>query len=423
MVRLCRDGHRDRPRPPQRRLTAARGAAAAVCLVLFAGPPRPCLAGPNLTVYQTRYYVIHTDLPLDAVREAAVRLTAMAEEYHRRTRGFSGAIRRKLPFYLFGSAEDYHDAGGPPGSAGAFTGRRLMAFAGRHPGPRTWHVIQHEGFHQFAHAVIRGKIPVWVNEGLAEYFGQGIFTGDGFVVGVVPPDRLARLKKRIQAGTLREFRQMMSMDNRDWTGQIRLGDYDQAWSMIHFLVHADRGRYVRALSEFMNDIGRRMRHEQAWLRNFGRDLGGFEARWRQYWLSQPADPARGLYHKAVVATMTSFFARAASQRQEFATFEEFLRAARAGELKAHQLDWLPPRLLSETLASVRRSGEWSIRRPRGKLPRIVCRAADGTTFAGTFAIRDGRVSRVSVQVSNDAHSGTPTTTPASAGPSTVPATR
>ena len=34
-------------------------------------------------------------------------------------------------------------------------------------------------------------MPTWLNEGLAEYFGEGIFTGDGFVTGVISPERLA----------------------------------------------------------------------------------------------------------------------------------------------------------------------------------------------------------------------------------------
>ena len=29
--------------------------------------------------------------------------------------------------------------------------------------------------------LIGGNIPIWVNEGMAEYFGEGLFTGDGFV--------------------------------------------------------------------------------------------------------------------------------------------------------------------------------------------------------------------------------------------------
>ena len=48
------------------------------------------------------------------------------------------------------------------------------------------------------HAFIGGDIPIWVNEGLAEFFAQGLYTGDGFVTGVIPPSRLDRLKSFIR---------------------------------------------------------------------------------------------------------------------------------------------------------------------------------------------------------------------------------
>jgi hypothetical protein len=43
--------------------------------------------------------------------------------------------------------------------------------------------------------VIGGELPIWVNEGMAEYFGEGIFTGDGFITGVIPPKRLRMIKE------------------------------------------------------------------------------------------------------------------------------------------------------------------------------------------------------------------------------------
>ena len=59
------------------------------------------LQAPDLPKYETKYYIIHTDLELDDAREAAIRVTKMAEVYADRTRGFSGAIRKKFPFILF----------------------------------------------------------------------------------------------------------------------------------------------------------------------------------------------------------------------------------------------------------------------------------------------------------------------------------
>ncbi|MBV8782403.1 MAG: hypothetical protein JO353_13490, partial [Phycisphaerae bacterium] len=149
-------------------------AATAVAADEDSVPPR------KMPLYETRYYNVFTDLDPERAREACIRMTKMAEEYHARTAGFAGNIAEKLPFYLFKSADEYYAAGGLPKSAGVFNGERLMAMADPRIGKEIWHVVQHEGFHQFVHAVIGGEIPIWVNEGMAEYFGESIFTGDGF---------------------------------------------------------------------------------------------------------------------------------------------------------------------------------------------------------------------------------------------------
>ncbi len=64
----------------------------AAALPLIAVP-----AGAELKTYQTKYYVLHTDLEQDGVRELISRLTVMADEYHERTRGFAGTVRVRLP--------------------------------------------------------------------------------------------------------------------------------------------------------------------------------------------------------------------------------------------------------------------------------------------------------------------------------------
>ena len=379
-------------------LLAAPSTAAAAAPVLIALLPAAAAAQPQLKVYDTPYYYIHTDLDIEGAREAAVRMTAMAREYLRRTQGFAGQIRRKLPFYLYRNAADYHAAGGVPGSGGVFKGRKLMAVAGKDTGGYTWHVVQHEGFHQFAHYVIGGKIPVWVNEGLAEYFGEAVFTGDGFVVGVVPPGRLRRLKKLIQAEKIKTVRQMLRMSYKEWTGKLVLANYDAAWSMVHFLVHADDGRYVNALSNLLNDIAlRRMRYEHAWVKNFGRDLDAFQKRYTDYWLRLPDDPTRRLYQRAVMETMTSFFARAVGRRMRFDDADQFFAAAEGGKLKPGMKDYLPPSLLEAALPEARRLGAWSIEKT-GPNPHLVCELPDGRRFVGRFTFKEGVVAKVTVKL-------------------------
>jgi Protein of unknown function (DUF1570) len=267
-----------------------------------------------MPMYETKYYKVYSDVDALEAKEACIRITKMGEEYHDRTSDFAGKITEKLPFYLFKNADEYYAAGGYPNSAGVFDGARLMAIGDMRAGRQVWHVMQHEGFHQFAHAVIGGSIPIWANEGLAEYFGEGIFTGDGYITGVIPPARLERVRKTMALpvikGGYKSLRVMMRFTHAMWNQELSLKNYDQAWSMVQFLAHGDNGKYQQAFGRYMGMVGNRRDPQSAWSETFGNDTTAIEARWRAYWQSLPADPTSDLYAEATVATLTSFLARA-----------------------------------------------------------------------------------------------------------------
>lgn len=353
--------------------------------------------GGGMKQYQTPYYVIHTDLSEEGVREAVVRMTRMAEEYRQRTRDFSGAIRSRLPFHLFSDKNDYYAAGGPRGSAGVFMGSKLMAIAGSRTNNWTWHVVQHEGFHQFARAVIGGDLPIWVNEGMAEYFGEAVFTGDGFVSGVIPPARLARIKKTIQDGRFKSIQSMMMLSHAEWNAEMSHMNYDQAWSMVQFLAHGEEGKYQRAFASFMVAIGKGQNWEQAWLANFGK-ADAFEVRWKEYWLGLDKNPTQELYTRGVVAVMTSFMARSQIQRQEFANFDALVQAGKSGQIKPPADDWLPVSLLDETLKVIKNAGDWSLEALPTRQSQIVLKARDGLRYVGTYQRMGTRVKSVDVEI-------------------------
>ncbi|MCH8251494.1 MAG: DUF1570 domain-containing protein [Planctomycetes bacterium] len=354
------------------------------------------IAQTRLNRFETRYYIIHTDLSAADVREAEVRISRIAEEYHARTKSFAGQIVQKLPFYLFSRHEDYLAAGGLPGSAGVFMGDKLMATVPTGNLGNPWYIIQHEGFHQFADAVIRGDLPPWVNEGLAEYFERAVFTGDGYVAAVIPPVDLARVKRWLEDGRFKSMRDMMTLGREVWNHQMSRENYDQAWSMVHFLAHADNGRYQGTFDRFLRETGRGRPWQLAWEKTFGRGVGEFEAQWRDYWLNLPDDPTAKLYARATVATLTSFLARAVSQGQRFGTVEEFFKTASQGGLKSHPDDWLPPSILNRALRSAKRTGTWTFAARGGALPRLTCELEDGATLVGAFKMAKRKVKSVSV---------------------------
>ena len=392
-------------------MTRRRSVLAAVLTLAWAAGRTAPASAADLKRYETRYYTIYTDLDPDVEREAAARMTRMAEEYHDRTRSFAGVIRHRFPFYLFRSEADYHAAGGMPGTAGVFIGSadgegKLMAFAGQHITAYTWHTVQHEGFHQFAHAVIGGDIPTWLNEGLAEYFGEALFTGDGFVTGVVPPFRLARLQAEIRAGALKPVRAIMDVSPAQWRAEMNIGNYDQAWSMVHFLVHADGGRYAPAFSACIRQISAGKPFDVAWRTTIG-PADGFEDRWKAYWLAQPRSPTHDLYVRATVATLTSFLARATAERQAFPDLSAFVTAADDDRLRMAADDWLPHSLLAGALTAAHldhgtadtaatTDGHWELK--AGRQPTLADVLTDGTRLTGWFTLNGTFVAAVNVEV-------------------------
>jgi hypothetical protein len=348
--------------------------------------------GVQLRTYETPYYYLHTDLPESDAREAMIRTTRMFEAYRSRTAElFKGQINQKLPFYLFSKKEDYYTAGGMPGTAGVFDGSKLMAMAIRNRsgtvGIGTWHTVQHEGFHQFVAYVIQGQIPIWVNEGLAEYFGEALFTGDGMETGVIPDGRRQRVRREIQDGKLKSIKEMMLLSHEAWNAEISMTNYDQAWSMVQFLAAGDNGKYREAFAHFLQLVSRGRGWTDAWLASFG-SADGFEQRWKDYWVNLPEDPTLDLYAQADVATLTSFMGRAYTQKQTFDDFKELL-GTDAKSMKANPIDWLPPELFDEMKETTRlleqRSMTFKLERPQPKsLTRIVCTMTNGTEITGMF---------------------------------------
>jgi Protein of unknown function (DUF1570) len=365
-------------------------------LMLFSSRARA-----QLHQYDTKYYTIYTDIDPDQEKEAAIRMTKMAEEYHARTKGFSGEIHSKFPFYLYKSSAEYYAAGGLPGSAGVFmsigSGGKLMAIAGQNSARQTWHTVQHEGFHQFAHAVIGGDIPTWLNEGLAEYFGESIFTGDGFVTGLISPWRMERLQDEINGGDTLSIPQIMKISPEQWASQLNIKEYDQAWSMVHFLVHADDQKYQVPFSNCIREISKGRPFDRAWVDTLG-STDGFEQRWKDWWLTQPKNPTAMLYGKAAASTMTSFVARAFVEKQTFADFEAFHAAVDDDKLKISDDDWLPHTLIVSNFRLYGDAPHWELQNPPGKQPMVELTLTDGTRLTGSFVLRGSHVESVNVDI-------------------------
>ncbi len=404
------------------------------CLIYILVVLAAIAAGPDFTVaqsrggsemkkYQARYHILYTDLPQEKVYESIARVNAMAKEYYNRTKGFGGKITEKLPFYLHNRYEDYLDVRGEKaaGSAGVYTGKELRAVADSKltSWGKVWRIVQHEGFHQFAHMVIckgQHNLPVWLNEGLAEYFGEALWTGDNMVAGFIDAGatwregdkiytregRLQRVKREIENDEFVSFAKIVSMSTDQWNANLTAANYDQAWSMVQFFVHGNGGKYRKPLQNYLGDMVKGRDSLRMFKRRFG-DVKSLEKEYRKWWLGLGDNPTADLYDRALVEILTSFLARANVKKIRFETADEFFELARSGKLylnvREDKSQWLPNSLLDRAMKAKNFHEKWEIKTGKGYRPVLKLYRKDGTVFEGSFT-QDGknRIDGVSVKI-------------------------
>jgi hypothetical protein len=211
---------------------------------IVAGPPKlpqsPALVRDQLAIY--------SDFPVPNEHRIFADLVAQRDELSRKLELPAGG--EPVHVYLFESSPRFrsymalHHPNLP--SRRAFfleTDTRLLVYA--HWNDRVAEDLRHEVTHGYLHALVR-NLPVWVDEGLAEYFevprGQ-----DGINVPHVDllteEFAVGRSPDLIELETLSE---MPTMSQRD---------YAEAWAWIHFLLdgYEDR-RYV--LTGYFDDLRR-----------------------------------------------------------------------------------------------------------------------------------------------------------------------
>lgn len=267
------------------------------CLILIVLLLSAATAQGHMRVIQTRHYTIHSDLPADLTTQLAHQMDAMYDEYTRRLDGFRRMDEEPpLEAYLFSRRADYAKIVGEQMShtGGVFIPghNRLVVVLEGNTRIGLRRVLQHEAFHQFAHNRISPNPPIWLNEGLAVLFEEGLWTGDRFIIGEVPAWRVALLRHHMQQRRLVSFRTFMDWSPHDWN-QRMMGDpaqaeiqYNQAWAMVHFLVYATEGTgqpfYRERLIHFLNRLHRGQDPKLAFVAAFSDNIEGFQTRFVQY---------------------------------------------------------------------------------------------------------------------------------------------
>lgn len=280
---------------------AACGLALIACALLA----QDAAAQQGLQRFTSRAYVIHTNLPKQEVVEIGRHMDSIFAQYEKRFQGFRSRRTGPMPLYLLDTREDYvafmgqhgvpaENSGGMffvmPGISG------LATWSGDRSRSETFEVLQHEGFHQFAFNYL-GDLPVWANEGLAQYFEDAIIVGGRMEVGFVDDRRLGLVKKALEENRSVPLARLLAMTNETWGRTLQADPmqsgllYAQSWSLAYFLVHADGQKYQGPFSRYLNLLSEGRDPDTAFEDAFGgANPAAVEKRWRTYIEKLEPDP-------------------------------------------------------------------------------------------------------------------------------------
>jgi len=249
-------------------------------------------SGDNLCVYESKYYIIETELSAERAAFIGKVMDTTGKEYFRRFQGFRGFVRRKPKVRVYADKDRYiaalARACGEPNTntRGYYCGLDEIVYT--YEGDGLERILKHECFHQFAEQTVGGRLPRWTHEGLAEYFEEGIFDVNSgqLRLGAVPAWRLAVLREAQKEKALFSVDRLLHMRRSEWRDNMRdrggRVQYSQVWLLCHFLIHGDGGRYVSLFDEYLRHLDRGLDPDSAFKRVFGADTRPLDTKLHEY---------------------------------------------------------------------------------------------------------------------------------------------
>ncbi|HEY8039236.1 MAG TPA: hypothetical protein VIF15_05550 [Polyangiaceae bacterium] len=308
-------------RPTSSVLTTAavrRCSVAAATLWLVAGcspaPRSPAQGGPVWRELTTDRFVLHTDLDEGAAHAAASEFEAASATLEQVAFPHEGSGPR-LDIVVFRNELEFHHFW-PRDMAGLYLDRPpedverapTMVLHGTLAGGARI-VFLHELTHRFM-ARSFGSAPVWMNEGLADYFSTMRVEGGQVVLGVVPAGRV------IDPSLIPSVRELVTADREAfygaWTGDDgedlhRVRFYAGAYALVHMLRNGTDDQR-RSYDAFVQAMNAGAPGDEAWARTLGtmpddaleRMFRAHLAGWREWDLfAAPARPVASPSHESV----------------------------------------------------------------------------------------------------------------------------
>ena len=221
------------------RQTAQLGSFEQRLVLLFKGPPW-------LRTFEARagHFLVRSDTDAETCRRVARECAAAYRGYERLLGAAPPRPGTSIPVFLFSGAASYRayakDAlcADAQHTAGLFDRRLQAILVWSSPAHDTLlSTLRHEVLHQYLDARL-GALPVWLNEGLAEYYEIAEEERGLPVLGAPHGEHLATLAA---LPALPDIKRLVHLTPADFYREGAVS-YAEAWACVHFLLGSDLAR-------------------------------------------------------------------------------------------------------------------------------------------------------------------------------------
>jgi len=230
------------------------------------GTVAKALDGPTLArryEHVSKHYHVVTDIDRTTAYEAA----GVLEDAHQRYDAVVSRLsreERRYRVFIFSGEAGYHAymddvmGGHVENTAGIYNGHLKQLLIWNLPdAEQLERTVRHEGFHQYFDRLV-DDAPVWLNEGLAEYYEEMHLERGRWRIGEPRHDHL-----RVALETWEQRGELADFVGEGWVAFRERGSpgYAHAWCLIHFMLNStpENARAFRRLLDAL--IDGRSRHQ------------------------------------------------------------------------------------------------------------------------------------------------------------------
>jgi hypothetical protein len=145
-----------------------------------------------------------------------------------------------------------------------------------------WQVLAHEGFHQFIGYELGAAIPIWLNEGMAQYFETSIVVSGKLQTGIIDRRRLLAAQHFIRQKKAMSLMELVQMDKPTFYANAETA-YPASWALVYYLINREGSLYRNsAFKRYLQDLKYGKNAIGSFQQRFGRDIARWQPDFEQF---------------------------------------------------------------------------------------------------------------------------------------------